>query len=318
MTSNRARLTAIALCVLLAIALCSLYLAMGTPAPEMKAVGGPMLVSMPAEPPSAPRMAVQAPMPARLDGADQRAAAGPDVSPAAAPGVAFNYRYAFRLAAPRIAGVQEQHARSCERLGPARCRITGLLYRVIDPRNVEARLELKLDPRIARHFGRGGVDSVVRAEGMLTESEISGTDAAAAILAAGRTLAELSTELARIEARLRALAAGATERPELDYQALQIRAQIRALRDGREAQQEALATTPMLFHYGSGELVPDSAEQQGLRPAIDRAIGNFTSGVGILLIVLITLLPWALAVLAVWLAARFVGRRWFPAAKPAA
>ena len=48
-------------------------------------------------------------------------------APTAAPGVAFNYRYAFRLAAPRIAEVQEQHAQMCERLTVARCRITGML-----------------------------------------------------------------------------------------------------------------------------------------------------------------------------------------------
>ena len=44
--------------------------------------------------------------------ADSRAsvAGGPNVGPTAAPGVAFNYRYAFRLPAERIAQVQEQHA----------------------------------------------------------------------------------------------------------------------------------------------------------------------------------------------------------------
>ena len=59
---------------------------------------------------------------------DSRAtvAGGPNVGPTAAPGVAFNYRYAFRLPAERIAQVQEQHARTCEGLGVARCRITGM------------------------------------------------------------------------------------------------------------------------------------------------------------------------------------------------
>lgn len=55
---------------------------------------------------------------------------GPNVGVTAAPGVAFNYQYAFRLAPTRIAEVQEQHAQMCERLTVARCRITGMFYRV--------------------------------------------------------------------------------------------------------------------------------------------------------------------------------------------
>lgn len=304
MTSNRSRLTALALCALLAIIVCSLYLASESPRPANRVADSPMLVMGPAEPPARsmalPRVeAVQVP-------------AVPDISPTAAPGVAFNYRYAFRLAAPRIAAVQEEHVRNCERLGIARCRVTGLLYRAVDARTVEARLELKLDPAIARRFGRTSVDSVVRAQGMLAENEIAGTDAAGAIAAAGRGLAELTAELARIEGRLRALPADSAERPELDYRALLLRERISALRDGREAQQAALATTPMLFQYGAGEPVPESAEP-GLSAALTRAIDNFASGISILLIVLITLLPWALTALAAWLLARFVRRRWFPA-----
>ena len=78
-------------------------------------------------------------------------AGGPNVGPTAAPGVAFNYRYAFRLAAPRIAAVQEQHAQLCERLTVARCRITGMRYRVVNERDIEAMLAFKLDPAVARH-----------------------------------------------------------------------------------------------------------------------------------------------------------------------
>lgn len=309
MTSTRSRLAAVALCALVAIIAWSLYLASEGPAPQgrvpdMKAVAPPMLIR---EPPPARSMSLP-----RVEAAGQLATSVPDVSPTAAPGVAFNYRYAFRLAAPRIASVQEEHVRNCERLGVARCRVTGLLYRVVDSRTVEARLELKLDPAIARRFGRTSVDSVVRAEGMLAENEISGTDAAGAIAAAGRGLAESTAELARIEARLRALTADSAERPELEYRALGLRERIRALRDGREAQQEALATTPMLFQYAAGELVPESAEP-GLRAALARAVDNFASGISVLLIVLVTLLPWALTALAAWLLIRFARRRWFPA-----
>ena len=70
--------------------------------------------------------------------------------PTAAPGVAFNYRYAFRLAAQRVAEVQEQHAQMCERLAVARCRITGMLYRVVNDATSRPGSRFKLDPAIAR------------------------------------------------------------------------------------------------------------------------------------------------------------------------
>ena len=41
------------------------------------------------------------------------AVAGPNVRVSAAPGVAFNYRYAFRVPDAKIAAVQEEHAAAC-------------------------------------------------------------------------------------------------------------------------------------------------------------------------------------------------------------
>lgn len=241
----------------------------------------------------------------------RRAAAGPNVGPTAAPGVAFNYRYAFRLAAPRISEVQEQHAQMCERLTVARCRITGMHYRVVNDRDIEAMLAFKLDPALARVFGRQGVEAVVRAEGMLTESEITGTDVGTAIRAAGRSLADLEADLARIQARLsQRIASG--ERESLEYEAQQLRGQIRALRDTRSEQQESLATTPMVFRYGSGDLVPGFAQRPTLRQALQRAADNFLDGATMLLILVITLLPWALALALIWAIVRYVRRRWFP------
>ena len=242
-----------------------------------------------------------------------RAESGPNVGPTAAPGVAFNYRYAFRLAAPRIAEVQEQHAQLCERLTVARCRITGLRYRVVNDRDIEAMLAFKLDPMIARHFGRSGVEAVVRADGMLTESEITGVDAAANIRQAGRSIAQLSEELRRIEARL-AGRLPADERSSLENDAQLLRQSIRAAEAGREQQQESLATTPMVFNYGSGDLVPGFDDDLTLRKAWERALDNLsTAGLGLMIIVM-TLAPWILLALLIGWAVVRVRRRWFPKA----
>lgn len=103
--------------------------------------------------------------------------AAPDVGPSAAPGVAFTYRYAFALNADHLPAAQEGHARACEALGLARCRVTGFRYRVTGRDSASGRLEMRLVPDIARRFGQQGVASVRSAGGTLVDAEATGTDA---------------------------------------------------------------------------------------------------------------------------------------------
>ena len=221
----------------------------------------------------------------------------PNIGPTAAPGVAFNYRYAFRLPANRIAPVQEQHAQACERLGLARCRITGMRYRLVNERDIEGMLAFKLDPAIARAFGKAGIEAVTRAEGMLVDSEITGFDAGAVIKSANRTDAQLNEDLRRIEAQLARGGIPGDERARLQSEAQQLRQTIRSNQMAREQQEESLATTPVVFQYGSGDLVPGFDTQSPLSYAVERAGENFQSGLGALLVLLATVLPWVLVLL---------------------
>lgn len=241
-----------------------------------------------------------------------RAGGGPNVAPSAAPGVAFNYRYAFALAAPRVAELQEKHAQMCERLTIARCRITGMHYQVIGPNDIEARLELKLDPGSARLFGRQAVEAVLQADGMLTENEISGVDVGTGIRQTGRTIEQLNADLQRIQTRLAARDILPEERERLEDEAQQVRDQIAALRENREAQQETLATTPMVFQYGSGSLVPGYQPPTSIGEALTRAGNNFADGGKVLLVAIITAGPWLLALLLLLGIGLWVRRRWFP------
>lgn len=252
--------------------------------------------------------AVAPPAIERSAGAD--ADAGPDVSPTAAPGVAFNYRYAFRLPAQRISQVQEQHARTCEQLGISRCRITGMRYRVVNERDIQAMLAFKLEPTLARRFGQAGVEAVSRAEGMLVDAEISGTDVGTSIRAAGRSIEEMQEELNRLEARLAAGGLSRDERSRLEYEAQQLRQQIRAIRANQQEQQESLATTPMMFEYGSGDLVPGFDAGPSFRKALEQAGDNFIEGIAILFIIAVTLLPWVALGLFGWWIVRLLLRRY--------
>jgi hypothetical protein len=269
------------------------------PPPE----SGPALPSVQYEP-APPPVVAPAPM-TRMN----TAIPVPDVSPTAAPGVAFNYRYAFRLPAMGIAQVQEQHARACEQLGTSRCRIIGMRFRVVNDRDVEAMLAFKLEPSIARRFGRAGSDLVSRSEGMLIDSEISGTDVGTAIRASGRTIAELTEELERIDARLGQRGLSSAERTRLDYEAQELRRAIRGQQASREEQQESLATTPMAFTYASGSLVPNLDSRPTFGRSAARAWDNFVEGIGILFIIFVTLLPWALLALLGWGIFRLAWRR---------
>jgi hypothetical protein len=95
-----------------------------------------------------------------------------------------------------------------------------------------------------------------------------------------------------------------------------LREQIRSLRDTRSEQQESLATTPMVFRYGSGDLVPGFAQRPTLKQTMQRAADNFLDGATMLLILIITLLPWALAIALIWAIVVFVRRRSFPKKEP--
>ena len=226
---------------------------------------------------------------------------GPNVGVTAAPGVAFNYRYEFRLPPTEISRVQEQHALACERLTVARCRITGLYYRVNSEHDVEAMLAFKLDPAIARSFGRDGVSAVVAANGSLRESEITGEDVGTQIHAANRSIAELQADLQRIEARLRTPRLDLDEKARLEDEAQTIRETIRAGTAQRDEAQASLATTPMVFRYTSG----DPTLAQSLQ---DSGEGLLSSAKALLLVIII-LLPWALAAALVAAIVIFIRRR---------
>jgi hypothetical protein len=216
--------------------------------------------------------------------------------------VAFNYRHAFRLPGARIQEVQEQHAKACERLGLDRCRITGMHYRLVNERDIEAMLAFKLDPAIAREFGRQGIDLVTRSEGMLIESQISGEDVGSEIEASTRNSGQLREDLAEIEGQLARAGLRSGERAELQAQAQRLRESLRANQTAREEKREALARTPVVFQYGSGELVPGFDNESPMRDAIDRAGENLVGGLGFMLVLFVTVLPWGLlALLGYWL-----------------
>ena len=157
-------------------------------------------------------------------------------------------------------------------------------------------LAFKLDPALAREFGKQGIDAVVKAEGMLVDSEISGEDVGSKIAVARRGEGDLDEELKRVEEQLARAGLRGSERAELQLQAQQLRERMRASRAVRTEQQESLATTPMTYNYGSGDLAPGFRGRPSLSRALNDAIDNFLGGLAWIFVALVTLLPWALVI----------------------
>ncbi|HZG08901.1 MAG TPA: hypothetical protein VEZ70_07975 [Allosphingosinicella sp.] len=233
-----------------------------------------------------------------------RAARPPGISPTAAPGVAFDYRYAFRLPPARIGAVQEQHASACEKLGPDRCRITGMVYEQDGEDEVSAQLLLRLDPQLARRFGREASDAVTRAEGLIASVQISGEDVGSAIESDQQNQAQVQENLRRIERELAARGRSGTERAELQRQAEELRRSQRINEQTIGERRKQLATTPMTFRYEAGQTDRSFAGDMA------RALDAFGSGARVLLIALLYILPWMLAALALVLGGRWVNRRY--------
>jgi hypothetical protein len=225
---------------------------------------------------------------------------GPDVGASSVPGVAVSYRYGFRLPVERIAAMQEDHAAQCEALGVATCRVSGMTYHVGRDRSVVGSLELRLAPDAARHFGRQAVEAVGKHGGMMIDARIDSEEAGATQAGANSDTASRSDERAQIERQLARTDLRATERTALQER-LSVLAD--ANRQSTAVAREAaykLAQTPMTFDYQSGE-VDLSLSDGPVIGAIKDGWGNIVAAFATILLIVITLLPWAAAALLVGL-----------------
>lgn len=246
--------------------------------------------------------------------------ASPDIAPSAAPGVAFSYGYDFKVDDRRISGLQETHAAACEKLGIARCRITGLRYSVGENEQVSAMLQVKLDPTIARQFGKGAVANVEHVGGKLVNAEFSGEDEGSTIRTTAAQRSDIETRIAEIERRLNGLKPGDRERTELQQQLDELRRQASEARQRIAASEERLANTPMTFNYYGKGGVPGFGGENPIAEAWRLMVSSAVTLVSLLLKFVAVALPWAvLLALLVALYRSRVGRaarRWWTGATP--
>lgn len=227
--------------------------------------------------------------------------AGPQISASAAPDVAFTYDYAFALPNSSVAPLQEQHAAACEKLGPTRCRITGMRYDLVRGGDITGSLSVSLDRDIARTFGRDGVAAAEKLGGKLTSASIEGQDLSGQIAAAKSINASTANQIADLERQLVRTDLGDRERAELRNQLEALRSMRDESRNSQTVAEVQIALTPMtLRYYGSGAM---ALSDNPIASAGAAFLASAASALSILLFGMAYGLPWlflALAFIALW------------------
>ncbi len=222
------------------------------------------------------------------------AATAPRIGIEAAPGVAFDYAYTFRLADDRISKIQEEHAAACETLGVQRCRIADVRYQLTDEKLVEAQTQFKLDPGIARKFGANAIASVEKAEGVLADASVAGEDVGTEILASQQRSAGSEAEIARLEERLKSGGLDKRERAELLAQIGQLRGEIGNERQARRSGEARIAWTNVAFNYVSNGGLPGIGHENPFASAGETLMRSGSTALTFVLTLGAALLPWGL------------------------
>lgn len=248
------------------------------------------------------------------EAADASVMKAPGISASAAPNLAFEYRYAFKLPDAKIGTVQDEHAEACEVLGSARCQIIDYRYQQAAENDVEAILAFKLDPAIARKFGRDAIASVEKAEGVLADGNVTGTNVGGQIEDSQGRSALLQAQLERLELRLKA-ELPPKERASLQERAEEIRRELDNEADGRGKGEIKLAMTPVQFTYTSDGGVPGFGKDNPFASAFNVSATSFATMISFVLMIAGALAPWALLLFLVILALRSNAasgiRRWW-------
>lgn len=214
----------------------------------------------------------------------------PGVSPSAAPGVAFNFAYQFSLPDDRISATQEAHASACEKLGLSQCRITGMSYSVDQDEQVTATLDLKLDPLIARQFGKSAQQTVAANDGKLVRLDIGSSDEGQAIEQESKQKSDLSGQIAQLQQELAKAKPGSSAHANILTQLQELQQQSSERSRAIATSQAMLATTPMEFRYYGRGGVP-GFRGNPLREAWHTFVATVVWIVGILLQALAVLVP---------------------------
>jgi Domain of unknown function (DUF4349)/Prokaryotic membrane lipoprotein lipid attachment site len=233
---------------------------------------------------------------------DKAGSSPPDIGASVAPGVAFDFNYAFSLPEVKIAEAQEAHAALCAKLGIARCRVTGLTFSKERSGDINANMAFKIDPALALSFGRDATELVERVDGKLETSQVSGEDVGTKIVAGDKNAAQIRADLARIDVQLAIPKLSSQVRQQLMEEARELKSQLASIRSDRDDQVESLATTPVQFSYEPSEAVFGFQRGSAIQTGLSTGSASLTAMGTILATVIGGFGPWLVLVgLGIWL-----------------
>ena len=163
---------------------------------------------------------------------DQDKISNEAVAALTATGGAFDYRYAYKVPGNHVKAVVESHAAGCDKLGPARCRILSLRYRVDETNRIAATLTFRIDPAAARSFGEAATKVVVGASGSARSNALVG---------------RLREQLAN---------ARTSNDPAQQERARRLQTALDVIAESEADSGETMATAPVLITYASGTPAP--------------------------------------------------------------
>jgi hypothetical protein len=210
-------------------------------------------------------------------------------------GNGFDYRYAYRLPGDRLKAVLQSNADACDRIGPARCRILAMRYRVSDTNQIHAVLTLKIDPAIARDYGEAVTKAVTGSDGVLVDTQVTG----AASTNAARSLEVIN----RLRDQLKSAQTQMATDPGAKARADKIQAALDTITEVESTQGQSLATAPVLMTYESSNALTGLGSADANFRNAGTTLENSLSR---LLIVLFAVGPWLLVLLALIVVLRWI------------
>lgn len=254
-------------------------------------------------------LAVSAACSQQQDASDESESMTPNVSPTAALGVAFDYRYRFGLQDAKITAAQEAHAAACEKLGIDRCRITGMTFDLDERDRVSASLALSIDAALARGFGKQAIGEVDRAGGRLRSAAIIGEEQKPTLDAAAAREGEAEGAANSIDTSLNETGQK-FDRSVLREQARQARGVASEAREQAAAARARLTSTPMHFTYEGGGAGRGFAGSNPVSEAWYLFVDSLATMIAVGLKALALVVPWlALLILGIFAFRSRLGRR---------
>jgi hypothetical protein len=170
-----------------------------------------------------------------------------------------------------------------------------MTYNVDENGQVNAELDLKLDPLIARQFGKSAQQTIVANDGKLVRLAIGSSDEAPKIEQATRQKGDVAGQLLQLQQELAKTKPGTAAHADLLSQIEALQQQSSEQSQAVAASEAVLATTPMQFDYYGRGGVP-GFHGNPVREAWHTFVAVVVWLVGMLLQVLAVLVPLAVLI----------------------